>query len=587
MINRTNELSEVSDEVFALVARELATGKPDEVLWTKAFALQNGNESAAKAHYIRLRAEQIQRNSGIEMEPRSELLANVPALGAGPWPRYFARYLDLTLGVCLSLFLLFLLLAAIKPADLNMLSPILVIFLLMAFLVPILPWVIDAVIVTIFGNSLGKAIWGITVRHKDGRQLTFKETLNRNFSVCLHGFWIGISPLTFLPHIFSYRKLKRDGITKWDDKGQYEVLSSNPGVFRKICGVILLVTASGLAGLTSMATDSFSRNAFGSSISAKNTPAPGGLDSQTPQSTLPNDEIAALTKRAEAGDADAQDQLGVKYVTGNGVPQDFNKAFKWFQKAALQGHAVAQHNLAYMYGTGKGTPLDDNQAFEWYQKSALQGFSGSQYEIGERYLLGNGVPQDFVNAFNWLQKAALQGDAQAQWRVGAMYRNGRGVAKDSSKAFEWYQKAAAQGNPQGRNSLGTMYYEANEMLKALELYQQAAIQGDAAAQSNLGSMYANGEGIPTNFTKAAEYYQKAAVQGYANAQYALAAMYANGDGVLKDYVLAYSWANLAAKNGIGDAPNLRTHVEQRMTPAEIAEGQRLSASWKIGQLLSR
>jgi hypothetical protein len=61
-----NQLTEINDEIFAMVARELAAGRRDEALWTKAFALQNGNESATKAHYIRLRAEQISRSSEAE-----------------------------------------------------------------------------------------------------------------------------------------------------------------------------------------------------------------------------------------------------------------------------------------------------------------------------------------------------------------------------------------------------------------------------------------------------------------------------------------------------------------------------------------
>lgn len=56
------ELSEISDEVFAMVAQELSNGKRDEALWTKSFAVQNGDEAATKANYIRLRAEQITCN---------------------------------------------------------------------------------------------------------------------------------------------------------------------------------------------------------------------------------------------------------------------------------------------------------------------------------------------------------------------------------------------------------------------------------------------------------------------------------------------------------------------------------------------
>ena len=66
MANKMNELTEINDEIFAMVARELAGDKRDEALWTKAFAMQNGDEAATKAHYIRLRAEQISRRSEVE-----------------------------------------------------------------------------------------------------------------------------------------------------------------------------------------------------------------------------------------------------------------------------------------------------------------------------------------------------------------------------------------------------------------------------------------------------------------------------------------------------------------------------------------
>jgi TPR repeat protein len=41
-----------------------------------------------------------------------------------------------------------------------------------------------------------------------------------------------------------------------------------------------------------------------------------------------------LRKMAEAGDATAQNDLGVRYYEGDGVPKDLTEAVKWFQKAA-------------------------------------------------------------------------------------------------------------------------------------------------------------------------------------------------------------------------------------------------------------
>lgn len=47
------------DEAFGQVAKELASGQKDEALWLKAFASENGDGAKSKAHYIRLRVEQL------------------------------------------------------------------------------------------------------------------------------------------------------------------------------------------------------------------------------------------------------------------------------------------------------------------------------------------------------------------------------------------------------------------------------------------------------------------------------------------------------------------------------------------------
>jgi TPR repeat protein len=57
---------------------------------------------------------------------------------------------------------------------------------------------------------------------------------------------------------------------------------------------------------------------------------------------------------AEQGDAKAQNNLGVMYEKGLGVPQDYAEAVKWYRKAAEQGDARAQNNLGVMYAAGRG-----------------------------------------------------------------------------------------------------------------------------------------------------------------------------------------------------------------------------------------
>jgi TPR repeat protein len=57
---------------------------------------------------------------------------------------------------------------------------------------------------------------------------------------------------------------------------------------------------------------------------------------------------------AEDGHVAAQVMLGLLLYAGDGVPQDFKEATRWFRAAALQEDARAQFNLAAMYENGLG-----------------------------------------------------------------------------------------------------------------------------------------------------------------------------------------------------------------------------------------
>ena len=51
---------------------------------------------------------------------------------------------------------------------------------------------------------------------------------------------------------------------------------------------------------------------------------------------------------ADAGDADAQFNLGQAYKLGNGVPKDLGQAEKWYKSAADQGHLQANDNYGLL-----------------------------------------------------------------------------------------------------------------------------------------------------------------------------------------------------------------------------------------------
>ncbi|HDP35609.1 MAG TPA: sel1 repeat family protein [Candidatus Hydrogenedentes bacterium] len=115
-------------------------------------------------------------------------------------------------------------------------------------------------------------------------------------------------------------------------------------------------------------------------------------------------------------DTCAQYNLGVMYRDGEGVPQDYAEAVKWYRKAAEQDYADAQYNLGVMYYDGRGIPQDHAEAVKWFRKAAGQNHAEAQYNLGVMYRNGEGVPQDYVRAYMWFNVAAIKDEGAAERR---------------------------------------------------------------------------------------------------------------------------------------------------------------------------
>ncbi len=111
---------------------------------------------------------------------------------------------------------------------------------------------------------------------------------------------------------------------------------------------------------------------------------------------------------------------------------DYATAIQLWRPLANQGNAYAQNNLGLMYQNGRGVPHDDAAAVSWFQKAVDQGDADAQNNLGFMYQNGRGVQQDDTAAASWFQKAADQGNALAQHNLGFAYQNGRGVSQDDA-----------------------------------------------------------------------------------------------------------------------------------------------------------
>jgi len=169
---------------------------------------------------------------------------------------------------------------------------------------------------------------------------------------------------------------------------------------------------------------------------------------------VPN-SLLDLIKSAEAGNVEAQYNLGISYYSD----KDFKQAVVWFTKAAEQNHPKAQTALGLCYFNGKGVKQDYKQAIKWLIKAAEQGNANAQFNLGSCYVGGYGVNKNEINdaqGIEWLKKAAEQNVPDAQYVLGRHYFFGIcGVEKDFEQALKWFTKAAEQDNAEAKKMLNS------------------------------------------------------------------------------------------------------------------------------------
>jgi putative methionine-R-sulfoxide reductase with GAF domain len=116
--------------------------------------------------------------------------------------------------------------------------------------------------------------------------------------------------------------------------------------------------------------------------------------------------LEGMRKLAEQGDPTAQFSMGARYATGEGVPQDYSEAVRWFSMAAEQGHVVSQATLGAYYWAGRGVPQNLVKAYFWSVLAQAGGDEASKYRVS---VLASRMPHAQVvaaqqQANDWLKE---------------------------------------------------------------------------------------------------------------------------------------------------------------------------------------
>jgi localization factor PodJL len=180
---------------------------------------------------------------------------------------------------------------------------------------------------------------------------------------------------------------------------------------------------------------------------AQPDPAPASLAKETPPGDVPpaDPSVEALFNDAKSGVATAQNELGVRYLVGRGVTQNYATAAHWLREAAAQDMTNAQYNLGVLYDSGRGVEADPTEALIWFHSAAENGHGRAQMALAGAYATGRGIERNPDQALKWLRQAANSNVSEAQFSLANILATNPSAHESLIDAYYWYRIADANG----------------------------------------------------------------------------------------------------------------------------------------------
>ena len=187
-----------------------------------------------------------------------------------------------------------------------------------------------------------------------------------------------------------------------------------------------------------------------------------------PEESFWDEDMKELLRAAEAGESEAQYQIGCLYLPdtpywddgvdcerGKCMMQSGYQAFKWFHRAAMQGHVKAQNRLAYLLNAGycpigKNNLTLNRKSRELLKREKAE-WSRIALENGDPFALIR-LPKDDelretteAHGRTREEGLALFREAAGQGHVQAMLVLAEKLSR-SDEGEEWYRRAAESGS---------------------------------------------------------------------------------------------------------------------------------------------
>jgi len=294
-----------------------------------------------------------------------------------------------------------------------------------------------------------------------------------------------------------------------------------------------------------------------------------GTIGKTPPKVLSAEEDLELNQQwaRDKNDAHAQYLLGLRYLSGFGLPANLRDASRWLKKAAKANHGEALCLLGWLYqfrpqDFGFHDPVKAARAAAGnYKASGESGSIEGLANYANCLNTGFGVEKNQDEAIALYEKclgldplhsrshANLAGIYNEKLLKARQDDISFGTVEWKARMLEHYEAAVRLEGSFGAIGLGDLYLDGRlvprDFGKAYSYYEIAAETPaqKAAAHFRLGYMHEFGQGVPVTYTEAAYHYRLAALDGDVPSLRRLVNFYMTGTGVSLDYDRAAYWLN--------------------------------------------
>jgi FOG: TPR repeat, SEL1 subfamily len=208
---------------------------------------------------------------------------------------------------------------------------------------------------------------------------------------------------------------------------------------------------------------------------------------------------------ADSGDADGLCSYGCMLIYGRGCKQDQKLAKRLFERAYKMGSKVGAYQLGVVYEQGLGVPIDNQRAFNFYQEAAIGGINQAMNNLAS--MNARGAIKAKWSPVEMYKKAAEAGSSTAEYNLGMLYLEGDQVQKNEKLAVEWLRKASQHGHMQAQNNLGVVLVTGGDGVpinatEGIRWLKKAATAGDDMAKQALSKIYREGKLVKQDLKEA-------------------------------------------------------------------------------------